>query len=48
MIVEVEFASEEDTHEFIPPEWFGKDVTFDKRYANKNMIHINDLGEMNL
>ncbi len=48
MIVEVEFASEEMAGEFIPPEWFGEDVTFDKRFANKNMIHIKSLSEMDL
>jgi len=36
-LVEVEFASETDAHEFVPPEWFGVDVTEDKRYKNKNM-----------
>lgn len=48
IIVEVEFDSEKSAGEFIPPEWFGEDVTFDKRYANKNMIYINGLSEMNL
>ena len=48
MIVEVEFDSEKSAGEFIPPEWFGEDVTFDKQYANKNMIYINALSEMNL
>ena len=48
MIVEVEFASEEMAGEFVPPEWFGEDVTFDNRFANKNMIYINSLLEMNL
>lgn len=48
MIVEVEFASEEMAGNFVPPEWFGEDVTFDKRFANKNMIHIKALSEMNL
>lgn len=46
MIVEVEFDSEQSAGEFIPPEWFGEDVTFDKRYANKNMIYVKDLYEM--
>ena len=48
IIVEVEFDSEKSASEFIPPEWFGEDVTFDKRYVNKNMIYINQLSEMNL
>ncbi len=48
VIVEVEFDSEEAAGTFIPPEWFGEDVTFDKRYANKNMIHLKDIAEMDL
>ena len=46
VIVEVEFAEEEDVNGFIPPDWFGEDVTFDKRYVNKNMIYMNDLSAM--
>lgn len=45
MIVEVEFATKEEAGEFVPPDWFGEDVTFDKRYANKNMIYKNSLNE---
>lgn len=33
-IVEVEFESEEQAKRFMPPEWFGEDVTFDGRYHN--------------
>ena len=32
--VEVEFDSEEDAASFVPPEWFGEEVTFDKNYSN--------------
>jgi CYTH domain-containing protein len=32
--VEVEFPIEEEAASFIPPAWFGKDVSFDKRYKN--------------
>ena len=34
---EVEFPSEKESTKFIPPDWFGKDVTHDKRYKNKNL-----------
>lgn len=34
-LVEVEFSSEEAAHAFAPPDWFGEDVTEDKRYKNK-------------
>ncbi len=36
-LVEVEFTSEDEAHSFTPPDWFGTDVTEDKRYKNKNM-----------
>lgn len=35
MLVEVEFLSENAARAFIPPPWFGKEVTEDKRYKNK-------------
>ena len=34
---EVEFSSEAQSREFVPPGWFGEDVTLDKRYKNKNL-----------
>jgi CYTH domain-containing protein len=34
IFAEVEFPSEEEAAVFIPPEWFGKDVSFDKHYKN--------------
>ena len=33
-LVEVEFNSVEEADNFIPPEWFGEDVTTDGRYHN--------------
>ena len=33
-LVEVEFGSVEEAENFIPPEWFGEDVTTDGRYHN--------------
>ena len=35
--VETEFESEKQANAFSPPSWFGKDVTTDKRYKNKNL-----------
>lgn len=46
VIVEVEFPTEEAAAAFQKPAWFGEDVTFDRRYVNKNMIYINTLKEM--
>jgi CYTH domain-containing protein len=34
-MVEVEFSSVEASRQFDPPEWFGREVTEDKRYKNK-------------
>lgn len=37
IIAEVEFPSEEEAHRFLPPTWFGEEVTYDKRYHNSNL-----------
>ena len=37
VIAEVEFESEEQAKEFIPPVWFDKDVTFERCYHNSNL-----------
>lgn len=34
VIVEVEFESIEAAESFVPPEWFGEDVTYDRHYHN--------------
>ncbi len=36
-LAEVEFESEEAAKKLQPPEWFGKEVTADERYKNKNL-----------
>ena len=37
VMVEVEFQSEADAREFVAPEWFGRDVSTDKRFGNKSL-----------
>jgi CYTH domain-containing protein len=37
IMAEVEFASEEQALSFVPPAWFGEDVTMDKRFHNSYM-----------
>ena len=37
-ILEVEFKSTDEALSFVPPAWFGKDVTNDPQYHNANMI----------
>lgn len=36
-VVEVQFESEQQANAFQPPEWFGPDVTSDKRYKNAQL-----------
>lgn len=38
VMAEVEFPSEEEANSFVAPDWFGEDVTSDRRYHNSNMI----------
>ena len=37
MTAEVEFSSLESAESFSPPEWFGEEITHDKKYKNKNL-----------
>lgn len=41
--VETEFESESQAREFIKPDWFGEDVTEDKKYKNKNLVRIEEI-----
>ena len=37
VLAEVEFESEEDALAFVPPAWFGRDVTFSGEYQNSKL-----------
>jgi CYTH domain-containing protein len=37
VVVEVEFCSAVEAEKFAPPSWFGREVTWDSRYKNKNL-----------
>ncbi len=37
VVAEVEFENETQVRNFIPPDWFEKEVTFDNRYQNSNL-----------
>ena len=37
IVAEIEFASEEQANAFKPPQWFGKEVTEDKKYKNYSL-----------
>lgn len=43
VIAEVEFESEKEAAAFTPPDWFLKDVTYDKRYHNSNLSTMKNL-----
>ena len=36
-VVEVEFKNKSEVDAFIPPQWFGEEVTDNKQYKNKNL-----------
>ena len=36
-LVEVEFSNQESAEKFVPPKWFGEDVTFSSRYHNSTL-----------
>ena len=40
ILAEVEFPTEEDALSFVPPEWFGEDVTFSGEYHNSHLSQI--------
>lgn len=45
IVVEVEFESVEEANHFIPPNWFGEEVTLDQRYKNQSLwMHLNAEG----
>lgn len=37
MTVEVEFPSLDGSKKFVPPAWFGEEITYDAKYRNKNL-----------
>lgn len=39
-LAEVEFSSEEKANAFIPPAWFGEDVTFSGKYHNSYLSKL--------
>ena len=40
--VEVEFESLAEAETFVPPDWFGEEVTNDERFSNKNLSLVQD------
>lgn len=40
ILAEVEFETEEEANDFVPPEWFGEDVTCSTKYHNSNLSKL--------
>lgn len=40
VLAEVEFPDEESANTFVPPEWFGEDVTFSAGYHNSSLSQL--------
>lgn len=40
MVAEVEFSSLEEAEGFTPPEFFVEEITYDKKYRNKNLARM--------
>lgn len=36
-VLEVEFDSEEEANVYVPPDWFGRDISSEKQYSNKTV-----------
>jgi adenylate cyclase len=45
-IVEVEFPDLQSANAFIPPSWFGRDMSADIRYTNYHLSRVNRLEEL--
>lgn len=41
VLAEVEFPEESDANRFIPPEWFGREVTYSGLYHNSHLCTLN-------
>lgn len=39
-LAEVEFETQEDAESFLPPDWFGRDVTFSGEYQNSKLSTV--------
>jgi CYTH domain-containing protein len=48
VIVEVEFADEKSADKFIKPDWFGKELSADKRYSNYYLSTISSYEELGI
>ena len=47
ILVEVEFKKEEDIKNFVKLDWFGKDVSKNKKYRNSFLSTLSSIEEIN-
>lgn len=40
ILAEIEFPNEASANQFIPPAWFGEDVTYSSKYHNSNLSSV--------
>lgn len=40
LLAEVEFQDEDSANAFVPPDWFGEDVTFSSKYHNSTLSRL--------
>jgi len=48
IFVEVEFPDEQTSNEFIPPKWFGRDLSEDKRFSNYYLSQLSGIEELGI
>lgn len=48
VFAEVEFPNETIADEFVPPEWFGKELSSDKRFSNYHLSKLNSFTELGI
>ena len=48
VFIEVEFADSKDAEDFIPPEWYGDNVSDDHRYSNSFLSTCKDLSAFSI
>lgn len=46
VIAEVEFCSMEAANSFVPPSWFGKDVSLESKYQNNHLSQLQHLDDL--
>ncbi len=46
VLVEVEFKQEDDVKSFVKPDWFGEDVSKNKKYRNSFLSTVNSFEEL--